>query len=172
MPSESGHTDFAPTDEAQITLLKDMITRAGHVAIEDVLSGPGLVNIYSFLRDSRPGAINRQLEQALDSGDAAAAIAEYATVHDDEVARQALEMFVNIFGAVAGNLALINVARGGVYIAGGIAPQLVASMRELGFLETFTRKGKMSALMATIPVIVVLDLKIGLKGAALVGSRL
>ena len=171
VPSETGHSDFAPTDEVQIALLKHLIARVGHVSIEHVLSGPGLVTIYSFLRESQPGMVNRQLEQAMDTDDAAA-VAEFATVHHDALARQALEMFIKVYGAVAGNLALINLAHGGVYIAGGIAPKLAASMREFGFLEAFSRKGKMSALLNAIPIFIVLDSKIGLKGSTLVASRL
>lgn len=169
MPSEGGHADFAPRDETQIALLEYLSGKlGGHVSIERVLSGLGLVNIYEFLRETKRApesdALSRELEE---TGDAAAAISRAALAGDSELAASALEIFVDVYGAVAGNLALVIKPAGGLYVGGGIAPKVLGKLREGTFMRAYADKGRMSALVASFPVRVVLDDKTALYGAAL-----
>lgn len=169
--SEGSHADFAPADETQMELLRFLRRRYGHVSYERVVSGPGLVNIYEFLRE-RGGVESARLRQAMEQGDAAAAISEFALARQDELASAALEMFVAVYGAEAGNLALKVLASGGVYVAGGIAPKILRKLQEGAFIRAFLDKGRFSALLAQIPVYVVRNPKVGLMGAALAAARL
>ena len=170
--SEGGHVDFAPTDDTQLELLRFLRGRYERVSYERVLSGPGLSNIYSFVRERNPKAENPDLAQAMRDGDAPAAITEFALWREDKLARQAVDIFVKIYGAQAGNIALTWLAHGGVYIAGGIAPKIVDFLDSDLFLEAFLGKGRMRELLESIPVRVVLNPKVGLVGAAAAASRL
>lgn len=170
--SEGGHVDFAPTDEEQFGLWKHLARQYGHVSCERILSGPGLAQIYAFLRDSGAAPESPELAAAIRAGDPAAAIAGCALRGEDSLAAGALDMFVNIYGAQAGNLALTLLATGGVYVAGGIAPKIVGKLREGGFLRAFAAKGRYAALLSEIPVHVVIHPAAGLLGAAAVASRL
>lgn len=168
--TEGGHVDFAPTDDLQIELLQYLRREHPHVSYERVVSGRGLVNIFEFLR-ARCGAACAT-DVATDADDRAAAIAKAALGGDDALASQALDMFVDIYGAQAGNLALTTLATGGVYIAGGIAPKILSRLTDGRFMRAFRNKGRMSALVATIPVYVVTNQAVGLMGTALAASRL
>ena len=172
MGSEGGHVDFAPQDDVQAELLAFLRQRHPHVSYERVLSGPGLVNIYSFLRHRDPAAESPQLALALAEGHPAAAISQFALKAGDPLARQALAMFVRIYGAQAGNLALTLLARGGVYIAGGIAPKIIEFLRSEHFLLAFNDKGRMEEITRAIPVRVIVNPRAGLIGAAAAGARL
>lgn len=171
-PSEGSHADFAPTDALQIELLGYLAARYGHVSYERLLSGPGLVNIFDFLRESRGQEITAELQSAMKAGDPAAAISDAAIGGKDHSAVSALELFVRIYGAEAGNLALKVLARGGVYIAGGIAPRIVGKLEDGEFLHAFSDKGRFAGLLESIPVHVVLNPKVGLMGAARVAERI
>jgi glucokinase len=171
-PSEGSHADFAPTDALQIELLRHLAARYGHVSYERLLSGPGLVNIFEFLRDSLGQQATEELQSAMKAGDPAAAISDCAMGGKDDLAVSALDLFVRIYGAEAGNLALKVLARGGVYIAGGIAPQIMGKLEEGGFLREFADKGRFAGLLGDIPVHVVLNPKVGLMGAARVAERI
>ena len=106
------------------------------------------------------------------AGDAAAVIAEFALTGKDEVAKNALDMFVRIYGAQAGNLALAVLARGGVYVAGGIAPKIISTLLAGGFMQAFLDKGRFRGMLSDLPVQVIMNEKVGLLGAALLASRL
>lgn len=155
-PSEGSHADFAPADEKQEGLLHYLREKYGHVSWERVVSGPGLAEIYVYLGGG---------------GAEPAAIAEAALAGTDSAAVEALEIFVSVYGAEAGNLALKLLPKGGLYVAGGIAPKILAKMKDGGFLEAFLAKGRFAGLLATIPVQVVKNPKVGLLGAALVALR-
>lgn len=170
-PSEGSHADFAPVEALQIELLRHLAARYGHVSYERLLSGPGLVNIFEFLRDSRGQQATAELQSAMMTGDPAAAISGHALGCKDELAVSALDLFARIYGAEAGNLALKVLARGGVYIAGGIAAQIMGKLRDGEFLRAFADKGRFAGLMGNIPVHVVLNPKLGLMGAARVAER-
>ena len=166
-PSEGGHIDFAPRTPTEIELLHYLAEKySGHVSYERVLSGPGLVNIYCFLRDRKvveePGWLAEQIE----SGDDAKAISAAALAGKSELAVRALDMFVSVYGAMAGNLALLMVATGGLYIGGGIAPKILEKLKDGAFMRAFTNKGRFAPFVADIPVHVILDDKTALYGAA------
>lgn len=171
-PTEGGHVDFAPTDERQIALLRELMQEFGRVSYERVVSGPGLIRIYSFLRDQGEAAESPELREAMHQGDPAAAISAFALTRNDPLASMALDLFIQVYGAQAGNLALTCLARGGVYIAGGIAPRIIERLRSGTFLQAFNDKGRMAPLTADMPVRVILNPKVGLLGAALAATRL
>jgi glucokinase len=162
-PSEGGHIDFAPTDAEQVALLHYLQARHGHVSYERIVSGPGLLAIYEFLRDSGRGTPSAELLAALQHGDASAAIAQFA--EQSEIANHALQLFVQIYGAFVGNLALASLPRGGIYIAGGIAAKIAAQMQQGEFMAAFLAKGRFQNLLATLPLSIVMQAEIGLLGA-------
>jgi len=168
--TEGGHVDFAPTDALQIELLQSLIRHSEHVSYERLLSGSGLVTIYSFLK--KRSADKEPNLAAVKDRDPAAVISEAALARKDDTAVQALELFVEIYGSQAGNFALSCLAKGGVYIAGGIAPKIIDKLTDGTFLRAFLNKGRMSTLLKTMPVQVVMNPKVGLMGAALAASRL
>lgn len=172
LPSEGGHVDFAPADEDQDGLLRYLRPIFGHVSYERILSGDGLVKIFEYLSGSGLEAATVPLRQAMLEKDPAAAISEFGLDGRDPAAVRALDLFAAIYGAQAGNLALTALARGGVYVAGGIAPKIIARLKHGGFVRAFNGKGRFSGLMQRIPVCVVMNPEVGLIGAALVASRL
>lgn len=172
LPSEGGHVDFAPTDEDQIGLLRYLRPIFGHVSYERILSGTGLVSIFEYLTKTGRETATFELGQAMLEQDPAAAISEYGLAGRDPAAARALDMFVAIYGAQAGNLALTALATGGVYVAGGIAPKIVARLKQGGFVRAFKDKGRFQALVGRIPLQVVMNQNVGLMGAALVAGRL
>ncbi len=162
---EGGHTDFAPRSDIEIELLRYLLGKYPRVSWERVLSGPGLVNIYRFLRDSGRGREPRWLTRELADGDPAATVTRAALKRQDPLCRDALKLFVSLYGAEAGNLALKVNATGGVYIGGGIAPRIADSLCDGTFMEAFLAKGRMRSLMEKIRVRVVLDTDCALLGA-------
>lgn len=172
-PSEAGHADFAPVDELQDRLLVHLRRTYGRVSYERVVSGPGLMRIFSFLQETGVGVPSKQLSDADKTRqDTAELIAEFAVAKLDPLAARALELFVAIYGAFAGNMALAMLAHGGVYIAGGIAPKIAPKLKEGAFMRAFTGKGRFSELLTTMPVHVVMNPLVGLYGALLEAARL
>ncbi len=168
--SEGGHADFAPNSEDEVDLLMYLRSRfTGHVSWERVLSGPGLGNVYDFLKDTGRESEPDWLADARADGDPHAAIAE--ADGKAAIATRALDLFVSIYGAEAGNLALQYMATGGVYIAGGIAPKMRARFEDGRFLAAFRSKGRLSSLLERTPVRLVLNERTALLGAALLASR-
>lgn len=163
--SEGGHADFAPVNATQDALLASLRTAFGRVSYERVVSGPGLLRIFSFLQDSGAGMPSKQLLEAMGRRDAPAVISEYAINKLDPMAVRALDLFVEIYGAFAGNMALVTLARGGVYLAGGIARQIAQKLNDGSFVRAFSDKGRFSDYLRRYPVHVVTDPRIGLKGA-------
>jgi len=164
--SEGGHTDFAPRTELEIDLFRYLAARFGHVSYERIVSGPGLVNVYHFLRDTHRGDEPKSLTEEMTHGDAAAAISRNAISGKSALAEHALDLWVSIYGAEAGNLALKLMATGGVYLGGGIAPKLISKLAGPLFMQAFVSKGRMQALLESIPVSVITNDKIALYGAA------
>ncbi len=169
--TEGGHADFGPTDDLQIELARYLIKRFGHASYERVLSGPGLVRLYEFLREQGVVAESTVVIETMKIADPAAAITQAALDHSDPLASMALDLFVRIYGAQAGNLALTAGATGGVYLAGGIAPKIVSRLKNAAFLEAFRSKGNMSAYVENIPVRVVMNPKAGLMGAVMAAGH-
>jgi glucokinase len=163
---EGGHSDFAAQGELQVQLLQHLANRFGHVSYERVLSGPGLVNVYQFLREKNcegePAGFAAQPEQA----DAAAAISRSALDGSNRLAESALDLWISVYGAEAGNLALKTMATGGVFLAGGISPKILPRLTGPSFMRAFTNKGRLRPLLEGIPVQVVMNDKAGLLGAA------
>lgn len=162
LTSEGGHTDFAPRDDLEIDLLKFLLARHRRVSVERVVSGVGLVTLHEFLRSRDPAAA------ALPDGDPAAAITRLAAA-GEPTCRLAVETFVGLYGAEAGNLALKTLPTGGLYLAGGVTLHVRPHLRP-GFLAAFLNKGRMSPLLAEIPVSVVLRNDVGRLGAAVVAA--
>lgn len=163
LPTEGGHTDFAPQSDMQQALLRALQLDYGHVSYERLLSGAGLAYIYRHLRQ-RGGDMP-------DAGGDAAAISAAALAGTDPLAVQALDEFITIYGAQAGNLALTCLPFGGLYVAGGIAPKILARLRDGGFLAAFNSKGRMQPVTRRVPVHVVVHPNPGLLGAALFAGR-
>jgi glucokinase len=164
--TEGGHADFAARDELEIDLLRYLHTHfGGHVSYERIVSGPGLVNVYQFLKDTGRGEEPAWLRDEIAHGVAAAAISSAAKGGRVPMAEQALDIWVSIYGAEAGNLALKIMAMGGVYLGGGIAPKILQKLAGPLFMQAFLAKGRMQPLMETIPVRVITNDKTALLGA-------
>lgn len=164
--SEGGHADFAPRTELEIELLRYLAARYGHVSCERVVSGPGLVNIFYFLRDTHRGTEPEWLAEQILQSDPAAAIAQAAMHGRCPLCEQALDIFISLYAAEAGNLALKLMATGGVYLGGGIAPKMLPKIADPLFMHSFVGKGRMQSLLETIPVKVIINDKTALLGAA------
>jgi glucokinase len=166
--TEGGHSDFAPTTPAQFELSQHLQKRLSHSTWEDVVSGPGLANIFNYLLEQSGDDSPDWFIAAERSGeDLAAVIFSQADAHQEATAVEALELFVQLYAAEAGNLALKYLARGGLYIGGGIAPKIISWLQRPAFLEEFRNKGKMSELMESIPVHVIMDERVALYGLTL-----
>jgi glucokinase len=164
--SEGGHADWAPQDEGQMALWRFLAAEGGHVSVERVLSGPGLHNIYRFLRDRQGLAEPSWLADALSREEPGPLISRMGLEGRAEICERALELFVAIYGAEAGNLGLRLLATAGVYLGGGIAPQILEALRGPAFLGAFTAKGRLRPFLEDIPVRVVLNDHAALLGAA------
>lgn len=170
--SQGGHASFAPVNDEQTALLQHLRSRCEHVSYEHVLSGPGLVTIYEFILATDPAPESPGVAAERRAGDPAAAVAHAGLTGRDDRARRALAMFADIYASQAGNLALVNLAFGGVYLAGGIAPKMLKALNTERFRQVFARKGSMAGLLGDIPVSVILNAKSGLLGAVQAARRL
>jgi glucokinase len=171
--SEGGHADFAPRSDREVELWKYLRTTFGdHVSYERVLSGPGLKNIYDFLKLADPASEPDWLAEEMNARDASAVISSHALNRNVPICEEALAMFVSAYGAAAGNLALRYVATGGVFLAGGIAPKILPALQSAAFLSSFRAKGRLSSLLDQIAVFVSLEPRAALLGAAHYATRL
>jgi glucokinase len=168
---EGGHTDFGPRTQEEVALLTRLATKFERVSYERVLSGSGLHEIYTFLRDREQDPEPPWLTQEFAEEPAPVVIVRNALEGRSDLCLQALDSFVSIYGAEAGNLALKVMARGGVWIGGGIAPRILARMRGPVFLDAFFAKGRLRPLLEGIAVRVILNDKVGLMGAARYASH-
>lgn len=164
--SEGGHSDFAPRTPLQVALLESLWRDYPSVSYERILSGPGLFNIYRFLRESGHGEEPSWLAERLAAEDRSAVISEVALNEKAALCVKALDLFVSVYGAEAGNLALKALATGGIYLGGGIAPKILQKLRDGTFIKAFIDKGRFSDLMRRIPVRIILNEKAALFGAA------
>jgi len=168
--SEGGHTDFAPRNDLEMELLRYLLGRFEHVSYERVLSGPGLHNLYQFLRDTGRGEEPPWLAEQIAQGDPSAAISKSALEGTSEICVQALDIFVSLYGAEAGNLALKMLATGGAYVGGGIAPKIIRKLSSTLFMKSFAAKGRIGGLLKEIPVRVITNDKTALLGAGRVAA--
>lgn len=171
LPSEGGHADFAPRNELEAELLLYLRAEHGRVSTERIVSGPGLRNIYRFLRDARHRPETPAVAEEMRRGDPSAAISRAALANECPLCREALDLFVSIYGAEAGNVALRVLATGGVYLGGGIAPKIIERLKGPGFMQAFSAKGRLSPLLETIPVRVILNDRTALLGAGRCAAR-
>lgn len=172
-PTEAGHLDFAPVDALQDELLSSMRHEFGHVSYERILSGNGLARIFQFLMECGHGVPSSALESALKrEEDSASVISALGLEGSDLLAVRALDIFVQVYGAFAGNMALATLPRGGVYVAGGIAPRIASKLQDGQFMNSFLAKGRFRDLLADLPVDVVMNPAVGLYGAFEIASRL
>ncbi len=167
LASEGGHGDFAPRNELEIELLRHLIGRFEHVSYERVVSGPGLLNIYRFLKEGRGLEEPEWLAQRIaDGDDPSAEVTRAALANEAEICVRALDLFVSVYGAEAGNLALRAKSVRGLYVGGGIAPKILDKLKDGTFMRAFTDKGRYADFNAAIPVQVVLNPQAPLRGAA------
>lgn len=165
--TEGGHCDFAPGNKLEFELLSTLKQNNNNVCWDDILSGPGLISIYSFLYGRHNQPEPEWFTNYQTAGDAAETITNLANDQLDPIAVEALEMFSRLYGAEAGNLALKHMATGGLYIGGGIAPKIVRWLQQPQFIEAFCQKGKMHSLMQSIPIQVILNDRAALYGPAI-----
>jgi len=163
---EGGHSDFGPRNELEIALLEYLIKEFGHVSYERVVSGMGIENIYKFLRDSGRGRELPKVASEMETGNVGLIISKYADSGECQMCVQTIEIFVAAFGAEAGNMALKTMATGGVYLGGGIPAKIFNDARSGVFIQSFNDKGRLSELMKTMPVKIVLNDQAALLGAA------
>jgi glucokinase len=165
--TEGGHASFSPSSEIEIELLRHLQQKHAHVSWERIVSGTGLISLHEFLCIQRKASLPDWLQHEIRLGDAAAAIASAALGGRDELCSDALDWFVRLYGAEAGNLALKVMSRGGLYLGGGIAPKILPSLQTGAFLDAFFSKGRMRPLLEAMPVRVILNDRAALFGPAL-----
>jgi len=171
MASEGGHVDFARRNELEIDLLRYLLTKKHRISYERILSGPGLVNVYNFLKDTgkaeEPDWLRSEIES---SDDAARTISQAALSGRAEICVTALDIFVSLYGAQAGNLALTVKATGGVFVGGGIAPKIIEKLKDGAFIEAYKDKGRLSPMVEAAPVFVIMEPLTALIGAGRVAN--
>lgn len=193
--SEGGHVDFAPRSALEFELATYLQNKyqLEHLSVERVVSGPGIISIYQFLRDHLVAPESPEIAQAVRAWERTAepkrescreqkitqkqptdiaAMIAMAAAENDLLCQKTMQLFINIYGSEAGNLALKLLPYGGLYLAGGIAAKNLALLQKGGFLQAFHRKGRMSSLLERVPIYVVLDPQVGLIGAALYAMEL
>jgi glucokinase len=167
MASEGGHCDFAARNEVEVELLAYLMKKlGGRVSWERVISGQGITNIYTFLRDVKGMEESAALRERMVAEDPNAVIGEVGEQCGSELCAKTLEMFAAAYGAEAGNMVLKVLATGGMYVGGGIAPKILKTMRSGAFMRAFSDKGRMTELLVQTPVHVILESRCALMGAA------
>jgi glucokinase len=172
--SEGGHVELASRSELEMDLLRFLLKRHRRVSVERVVSGPGLVALFDFFTERKEQTPNREVldQLAAPGADAPRIISEAALAGKCPVANAALDQFVSFYGSVAGDLGLMSVSTGGMFVGGGIAPKILDRLKAGGFMEAFTNKGRLSPLLDLMPVHVILDADAALMGAARRAVRL
>ncbi len=170
--SEGGHVDFAPRNDEEFELLRFLRAEFGRVSAERVLSGPGFWNVYRFARHASEEPEPEWLSDRLKREDPSAVVSEVALAEGDPVCAHAMELFVSLYGAQAGNLALTAMSVGGVYVGGGIGPKILPALERGTFMDAFCDKGRFAELLSGIEVSVALNVRAPLIGAAHFAGRL
>jgi glucokinase len=164
---EGGHSDFAPRNAMEIELLQYLLRKYERVSCERILSGPGLKNVYDFLRDTGKAEEPPWLiEQVREAHDAPALISQLALARKAGICQMALSIFVSVYGAVSGNCALNFMSTGGIFIGGIIAAKILPKMQDPIFIQSFLDKGRMASVLQDMPVKIVLNDDSGIIGAA------
>jgi glucokinase len=173
LASEGGHADFGPNTLFEIELLRHLLGRFGHVSYERICSGMGLPLIYDYLRENRFAEEKASVVQALrEASDPTPVIVQAAMAQESDLCIAALNHFVSILGAEAGNLALKVMATGGIYVGGGIPPRILPKLKDGTFMASFVNKGRFADTLSHVPVCVILNPKTALLGAAACGLGL
>jgi len=173
IPSEGGHTDFGPTNSFEMDLLYYLMDKFGHVSYERVCSGIGLPNIYAYLKERSSGKESPEMAEVLHkAADPTPIIVQKAMAGECDLCLAALNAFVSILGAEAGNLGLKVMAIGGIYIGGGIPPRILPKLKEGSCMAAFVNKGRFAKMLSQIPVVVILNREAALVGAASYGLGL
>ena len=167
VPSEAGHADFAARTEREIVVLRHLTDRYGRAEVEHVLSGPGLLNLHRVTHAGPCLAVDVDAD-----GEAPAAVTAAALARRCQGCIDALQIFVDVYGAEAGNLALRAMATGGVFLGGGIAPKILPALTDGRFLRAFLDKGSMRPLLEPLPIAIILNPEAGLLGAAVRAAQL
>jgi glucokinase len=170
--SEGGHTDFGPRDSIETELLGFLIGRYGHVSYERIVSGMGLENIYEFVKARAAGEEPLWLKERISLEGVAPVVSEEGMKGSDKNCAEALRIFVSIYGAEAGNLALKALSTHGIYLGGGITPKILNALASGAFLSAFEDKGRFREFMKSLPVRVILNDRTGLIGAANYAARM
>lgn len=164
--TEGGHCDFPIIDEKWAGLWRYLRKKYGHVSVERVVSGPGILNIYHWLKSSGKHKEPPWLKMLFRKHDPAGVISEAALKEKDPLCEETIDIFISSFGSVAGNLALTGMTRGGLFLGGGIAPKMLSRLKKGDFMESFTDKGRFGKFMESIPVKVITHKRPALLGAA------
>ncbi|NIR48179.1 glucokinase [candidate division KSB1 bacterium] len=170
--SEGGHVDFAPTTDIEVELLQYLRSKFDRVSFERVLCGPGLVNIYSFLRDKGHISVPQKLEERLQNEDPAAVISSTGQTGEFDITAKALDIFVSVLGAQAGNLVLTLLTRGGVYLGGGIPPKIIKKLSEGSVVTSYLNKGRLTPVVENTSFYMIRDDYVALLGAAHIAKEL
>lgn len=165
LASEGGHVEFAPGNDEQIQLLQHLLKEMPHVSVERLGSGPGLFTIYSWLEKCRGRTRPDWITEKFKTEDPSKVVSEAALETKDSVCVEALDLFVSIIGAAAGNLALTGMTTGGMYLGGGIPPKILPKLEDGSFMNAFKAKGRFEGVLSNMPVTVILN-----HGAALLGA--
>jgi glucokinase len=168
LASEGGHANFAPTNDEEIALLKYLQTKLPHVSVESILCGPGLVNIYSFLKDTNRASSSTEDDESV----SASVIASRAIEGSSDLAVKALTMFCHMLGAHCSNIVLTYLSSGGVYLGGGIPPKIAPFLLNGSFVSGYLKKGKLRERVEATPVFIINDDYAALYGAAAIASTL
>lgn len=172
LSSEGGHTDFPPRNQVEFDLLRFLLKRhPARVSVERVVSGPGLVAVHDFVLEEGVARPNPRTRTEMQTEDPAAVIGRLGTTGEDAACVRALDLFISLYGSEAGNLALKVLPTGGLYIGGGMAPKLLPRLRRGDFMQALVTKGRMSDLLARIPVSVVTSPDVAVIGARAVALR-
>jgi len=166
LPSEGGHVDFAARNLKELALLEDFLSRMPHVSLERLASGPGLFSIYNWLKEHYHRPEPAWLSERILTNDPSRVVSEAAIYDGEPLCVEALEMFVSILGSAAGNLALVGLTTGGIFLGGGICPKILPKLRDGLFMEAFCAKGRFRSLLSNIPVKIILNDQAALLGAA------
>jgi glucokinase len=176
--SEGGHQDFCPRNDLEMGLLRYMLKRFDRVSVERIVAGPGFTEIYRYLIDSGKAKESKRMRDRLarltrptNEEDSNQVISQAGVNGEDRTAERTVELLVSLYGGVAGNLALVTKATGGLFVGGGIAPQILPKLRSGEFVRAFRDKGRLSPLMDKIPVKVILEPRTALLGAAAYAAR-
>lgn len=166
IPTEGGLADFAPRNPLECELHEYLRKRYTHVSWERVLSGPGLCNLYNFLKDTGRGVELEEVRDQIRMHDPATVISDFGLQGKCQLCSDALDLFVSLYGAESGNLGLHTLAFGGIYLGGGIAPKIAGRLAADAFMEAFIAKDRVASILSNIPVFVILEEKTALLGAA------